>query len=148
MIPHVTAAMRNTPDRDLKLTKVEACVRQIGAAIAAMWLGDHDIAVTLAGAAEDMIDRAESLFAFATDAERIRERGLEKKQVIKHLNRERDWLKHEGSPESMTFELPSAGFMIARAVTKLPPHHGTTSTREFARWWVEYVKFSCFRRAS
>jgi hypothetical protein len=52
------------PDRPLNLTKVEAAIRQVEAAIEALERGDFDVAITLAGAAEDMIDRPGSLFAY------------------------------------------------------------------------------------
>src|SRR5262249_44918174 len=111
------------PDRPFEVNRVQSCLRQIEAAIAALWVGDYDIAITLAGSAEDMFDRPSSLFSFAIDNERIERFGLDKKQVIDHLNRERDWLKHQKEPDTMTFTLRSAGFMIARALTKLAPEH-------------------------
>jgi hypothetical protein len=65
-VTHPDTAME-VPDRPLNLTKVEAAIRQVEAAIEALERGDFDVAITLAGAAEDMIDRPGSLFAYHQD---------------------------------------------------------------------------------
>jgi hypothetical protein len=46
------------PQRTLTVTKEQAATRQVVAAIEAFGRGDYDVATTLAGAAEDMIERA------------------------------------------------------------------------------------------
>ena len=112
-------------DEPLTLTKPEAARRQVEGAIEA--LGVHfDIAITLAGAAEGMIDQPDNLFAYHRDHPRA-----------KDLNAERNWLKHKSGPESMTFTLYSAAFMIARAVTALDPEHCTVPIRAFWHWWTD-----------
>jgi hypothetical protein len=49
--------VKAVPGRCLNLTKAQAASRQVDAAIDALDRGDFDVAVTLASAAEDMIDR-------------------------------------------------------------------------------------------
>ena len=85
------------PGAPLKLTKGEAATRQIEAAIAALVRGHFDIAITLASAAEDMIDRKGShLFAFLRDHPQVN-----KKDWIRHINRHRDWFKHASGSDQV-----------------------------------------------
>ena len=123
-------------DEPLTLTKPEAARRQVEGAIQA--LGVHfNIAITLAGAAEGMIDQPDNLFAYHRDHPRAKELGIQKQELLDHLNAERNWLKHKSGPESMTFTLYSAAFMIARAVTALDPEHCTVPIRAFWHWWTD-----------
>jgi hypothetical protein len=102
----------------IKLTLAEAASRQTNAAIAAFEQGMFDVALTLAGAAEDMIQRkGPHMFQWLRDHAGARER-FSKTEWISGLNMERDWLKHGGAAE-MTIERASAAFMIARAMSKL-----------------------------
>jgi len=63
------------PERSLILTKAEAATRQVEGAIEALVRGHFDIAITLAGAAEDMIDSPDSLFAYHRDHLNAKELG-------------------------------------------------------------------------
>jgi hypothetical protein len=128
------------PDRPLKLSKVNAAIRQVGAAIDALERGDFDVAITLAGAAEDMIDRGRSLFAYHRDHPKAKELGIKKGEVLDHMNKERNWLKHGGAPDMMEITCYSAAFMIARAVTKLSPECCTPRITASVHWWCKYVE--------
>jgi hypothetical protein len=123
------------PDRSLLLTKVEAATRQIEAAIEALARGDFDIVITLAGVAEGMIEKSTSLFAYHRDHPKMRELGMEQKELVAVLNKERDWLKHLTGPETMEITLYSAAFMIPRSLTKLNPQCCTPLMRDFLIWW-------------
>jgi hypothetical protein len=119
--------------KTMTLTKAESALRQVNAAIEAFWRGDFDIAITLSGAAEGMLEREDAhLFSYMRDAPKVQH--VPKKEWIKTLNRERDWLKHSGSEHSATAEIgrADAAFMIARAASKLEnwPHQ----IEEFADW--------------
>lgn len=103
---------------EITVTKSEAATRQIEAAIDALRRGDFDIAITLAGAAEDMIDRDSNyLFAFLRDSDRVSD--VPTKDWIRVLNAERDWLKHSSGPDTLTIEKEAAFIMVARAASKL-----------------------------
>jgi hypothetical protein len=102
----------------LFLTLETAAVRQIDAAIDALEAGMFDVALTLAGAAEGMIERT-GMHIF--DELKRSPEALAKftrKEWISILNMERDWLKH-GGPPSMEIHCSTAAFMIARASTKV-----------------------------
>ena len=123
--------MMHVPTGSLNLSLAEAATRQTNAAIAALEAGMFDIALTLAGAAEDMIER-EGVHMF--QALRAAPRALERfsqKEWISILNMERDWLKHGGAAE-MTIDRASAAFMIARAMSKLD--QWTPKMDEFKIW--------------
>jgi hypothetical protein len=110
--------MMHVPDGSLKLSLAGAATRQTNAAIAAFEQGMFDVALTLAGAAEDMIEReGPHMFQWLRDHPGARER-FSKAEWISGLNMERNWLKHGGAAE-MTIERASAAIMIARAMSKL-----------------------------
>ena len=107
------------PDKPLNLTKIEAATRQVEAAIDALGRGDFDIAITLAGAAEDMFDRPGlHLFAYLRDHPKVQHLD-QKKEWVPALNLERNWLKHPNGPDRMLIGRYAACTMIARAATKL-----------------------------
>jgi hypothetical protein len=104
----------------LTLTKIEGATRQTDAAIEAFWRGDLDIAITLAGAAEGMIEReGDHLFSYLRDSPRVRD--VKSKQWIDTLNQERDWLKHVTPQLAPVLEIrpEHAAIMIARAASKI-----------------------------
>jgi hypothetical protein len=127
------------PTQPLKLTQAEAMVRQIEAAIETLVLGRFDIAITLAGAAEDMKDRSGSLFAYQRDHPKANELGIEEKELRDHMNKERNWLKHGGDQDAIEITRYSAAFMIARAVTKLEPKSCTPPITAFCHWWTDNI---------
>ena len=115
----------------LNLTLVEAATRQTDAAIDALQRGDYDVAVTLAGAAEGMIQReGPHMFAHLRDSPRVEEK-MSKKEWIATLNRELYWLKHGGQNE-MAIECADAAFLITRAASKL--EKWTPKMEEFKLW--------------
>ncbi|MBV8895029.1 MAG: hypothetical protein JO051_00850 [Acidobacteriaceae bacterium] len=117
----------------ITLTKAEGALRQVNAAIEAFWRGDFDIAITLSGAAEGMLDRKGShLFAHMRDASQVQH--VPKKEWIGTLNQERDWLKHNSPEHSTTAEIHrgAAAIMISRAASKL--ENWTPQIEEFRDW--------------
>jgi putative transcriptional regulator len=129
-----------TSDRKtLKITKVEGATRQTVSAIEAFIRGDLDIAITLAGAAEGMLSRQGNyLFSYLRDSPRAQD--VEKKEWVRALNEERDWLKHADPDHATVLELERehAAIMIARAASKLekwPPQ-----IEEFKEWLCENIE--------
>jgi hypothetical protein len=121
----------NVPEGSLNLSLIEAATRQTDAAIAALEQGKFDVAMTLAGAAEGMIEREGfHMFQGLREAPRALER-FSQKEWTSILNMERDWLKHGGVAE-MTSDRASAAFMIARAMSKLD--QWTPKMDEFKVW--------------
>src|SRR5438270_8758000 len=102
----------------LFLTLEKAASRQIDAAIDALQAGNFDVALTLAGAAEGMVERSgRHMFGELKKSPAALE-GFTKREWISILNAERDWLKHGGRPH-MEIHCSTAAFMIARATTKI-----------------------------
>jgi hypothetical protein len=124
------------PERTLTLTKVEGATRQTEAAIEAFVRGDFDIAITLSGAAEGMLERdGPHMFSFLRDSSRVQD--VKKKNWIAVLNNEKEWLKHSSGPETILFERGDAAFMIARAASKL--EKWTPRLEEFKVWLLKNV---------
>src|ERR1700761_7492622 len=137
-MPHRSRFVGPDPcDTSLKLTLTEAAIRQVDAAIDALERGDFDIAVTLAGAAEGMIQR-DGVHAFALVRDRFRPVNERKKDWISALNQERDWLKHGGFDE-MEIESFTAAMMIVRATSKLEKKDWTEKMEEFQVWIKEHI---------
>ncbi|MDA9506135.1 hypothetical protein XI09_16135 [Bradyrhizobium sp. CCBAU 11386] len=123
------------PADPLKLRLAQGAHRQVDAAIDALERGRFDVALTLAGAAEGMIERdSHYLFASLRDNPRLMERIGDKKERIALLNRERDWLKHGGTDE-MQIECLDAALMIARAASKLEVW--TPKMEDFRVWLLQ-----------
>ena len=102
----------------LSLSLHDAASRQVDAAIDALQAGDYDVALTLAGAAEGMIERTgHHLFGWLKQHPKALQR-FAIKAWISILNTVRDWLKHGGQP-AMQISCTDAAFMIARAASKL-----------------------------
>jgi hypothetical protein len=126
--------MMHVPTNSLTLSLAEAATRQTNAAIAALESGMFDIAMTLAGAAEGMIEReGPHMFQGLRAAPRALEQ-FSQKEWTSILNMERDWLKHGGAAE-MTIDRASAAFMIARVMSKLD--QWTPKMDEFKIWLLE-----------
>lgn len=105
----------------LLLTKEQAAVRQIEAAIDAFRIGALDVCITLAGAAEGIFAHRKGSdlhTAYMTDP-----RGIEfgRKELNSLVNRERDWLKHTNDEQDPEIEIAEmdAAVMLVRAMTKL-----------------------------
>jgi len=127
------------PGSVLHITKHEGATRQIEAAIDALQRGDFDVAVTLAGAAEGMLGAPDQphLWPFLRDHPKVSH--IDQKERIEMLNQDRDWLKHltPQSAPTLTLEPLHAGFMIARAASKLEPW--TPKMEEFKEWLLENI---------
>ncbi|TIV71510.1 MAG: hypothetical protein E5V89_09765 [Mesorhizobium sp.] len=106
--------------RVFTLTKQEAAIQQIEAAISAFHAGQFAVTVTLAGAAEDMgPERHGGLWASIRDNP---SRPIEKsKDWIRRLNETRDWLKHDRPEQIRGLAAFEAGLFILRAMDKWEP---------------------------
>jgi hypothetical protein len=106
------------PESELVISKADGAARQIDAAIEALQKGDFDIAITLAGAAEDMIG-TDGLFHILQKSPRRKELGLIEAEW-KIWNNERNWLKHQiNEPPALHLTWFPAAIMIVRAASKL-----------------------------
>jgi hypothetical protein len=116
----------------LILTLEQAMIRQSEAAIRALIRGEYDVALTLAGAAEGMIEReASHLFAVLRDDQRAKQ--IPKREWIATLNGERDWLKH-GGRNQMSIGRFEAALMIARSLSTISDW--TPLMEEFRTWFT------------
>jgi hypothetical protein len=121
------------PATVINVKKSEAAARQVDAAIRALEAGDFDIAITLAGAAEGMLQRdGVHLFKFMLESPRVQE--LDRRDWISTLNTERDWLKHPtpDAGDERQFSRTDAAIMIVRAASKLT--HWSPLMEEFRVW--------------
>jgi hypothetical protein len=119
-----------------------AATQQLEAAIVALEGGLWHIAITLAGAAEGMIERdGDNLYLFSFQKQQSRLLGFKEREVIRHLNRERDWLKHPtpDEPKVMHFGRYPAAVMIARAASKLEQKDWTPRIEAFREWYVANI---------
>jgi hypothetical protein len=118
------------------LTLHDAATRQVDAAIAALQAGNFDVALTLAGAAEGMIERTgHHMFGWLKQHPKAQQRFTQR-EWITILNTERDWLKHGGQP-TMRISIADAAYMIARAASKL--EHWTPQMVAFKIWLLANI---------
>lgn len=111
--------MDGTVRSSMAASKEEGATRQIVAAIEAFVRGDFDVAITLAGAAEGMLEReGTTLFRFVVEHPKVASANPEK-EIIPTINAERDWLKHTSGPEPVQITRAAAAFMIVRAASKI-----------------------------
>lgn len=125
----------------MKLSKLDAAIRHIEAAIAAFEAGHFDIAITLAGAAEGMLPRLEhSLFDRLLNSPRVA--GVDRKKLVAELNGTRDWLKHVTADKPQVIEVPEAEalFLITRAMSHVPPDDWNTRMVSFRPVLLERLK--------
>jgi hypothetical protein len=125
------------PSEKQKITKAQGATKQVEAAIEAIVKGNFAVAITLAGAAEGMLEGdGKEMFQVMLKAP-----GIEKTDQAKWiatLNGERDWLKHvtkEDPRKILEISNLDAGFMIARAASKLDTW--TPIIEEFKIWFFE-----------
>jgi len=127
------------------LTKAEAALRHIEAAIVAFDRNLFDVAITLAGAAEGMAPdpSTASLFEAFRNHPLIITDGVERKKWIGFLDAERNWLKHTGPehPPTMVIDQTAAVIMLVRAISKAQPAFGFQSEaiEAFRDWVIENV---------
>jgi hypothetical protein len=103
------------------MTKKEAALRQITAAIVHFENKEYECAITLASAAERQLSTNKgSKHLFHEVKVRVPPEFENEKHWISWLNRTRDWLKHEMPQWGDEWEVTEAmvAIMIARAITK------------------------------
>lgn len=126
------------PLAKIELTKELAAMRQTYFAMEAFKTGDFDVAITLAGAAEELLPEIDGQDVFS----RLRNdpRGIElfgDKRWSQLVNLERNWLKHQTIEFGVTITVSAmdAAYMIIRAMAKLPKW--TDDMVEFKTWYFE-----------
>ncbi|TIL72285.1 MAG: hypothetical protein E5Y65_26010 [Mesorhizobium sp.] len=106
--------------RVFTVTKQEAAVQQIEAAIAAFSAGHFAVTITLAGAAEDMApEKANGLWTGIRD--NPTRPVPESKVWVGRLNETRNWLKHDRAEDTRALVSFEAGLFILRAMDKWEP---------------------------
>ncbi|RWO49277.1 MAG: hypothetical protein E5Y10_22650 [Mesorhizobium sp.] len=123
--------------RVFTVTRQEAAVQQIEAAIAAFHAGLFAVTVTLAGAAEGMAPEKE-VGLWANLRDNPNRPTPERKEWIRRLNETRDWLKHRGPAETRSLVAFEAGLSILRAMDKWEPW--TAPMVEFKELWFSSPK--------
>jgi hypothetical protein len=129
----------------LTVGKEQAAARQVDAAIDALTRGDFDIAITLAGAAEGMLDRS-GFHAWTFMRDHTLVQHVNKKEWMVALNYERDWLKHStpNFAAEITLTVSDAALMIVRAASKLEVW--SSKVEEFNLWLTSNLE-EVFREA-
>jgi len=127
------------PTEKQKITKAEGAAMQVEAAIEALVKGNFAIAITLAGAAEGMLEGdGKEMFQALLKAPGIEKH--DRKKWIDTLNGELYWLKHVAKDDRKNLEISNldAGFMIARAASKLDTW--TPKIDEFKVWFLKAIE--------
>ena len=126
-----------------RITKKEAAVRQINAAIRHLYNEDYECAVTLAGAAEGMLpdtDEARYIFKELAGVETPPE-FKDQRDWIAWLNAARDWLKHTTPHRGDEWNLTEMDvvIMVLRAVSTFQwtYHQSTLRFEDFYKWCHE-----------
>ncbi|MEP6828027.1 MAG: hypothetical protein ABJA10_08120, partial [Aestuariivirga sp.] len=113
-----------------KYDQLSVAQHQLEGAIANLFLGNWPSAITLAGAAEEVLPEHanfKDLMSIAKD-DVAKQHGVTSKQISDIMNKKRNWLKHDKSndPNSemiVDFSQEDAIIMIIRALTKVMAHH-------------------------
>jgi hypothetical protein len=135
-----------------KISKIQAAQHQLEGAIANLFLGNWSAAITLAGAAEDILPNHQDygdLFTVAKTNGPARH-GRSEKEIAELLNEVRNWLKHHqmGSKEfkaDIEVTQIDAVVMVLRAYTRFCAHHAPIEKNEilsehlgiFENWFRE-----------
>ena len=121
MIELAKNCFRTTESRTL--SKVEAARQQLEGAIANLFLGNWACAITLAGAAEDMLPAVEGKEDLYGVAKSIGSNHFQMtgKETHDFLNDQLIWLKHKtvNKPTTKKFQQDDAIIMIIRGLTRL-----------------------------
>jgi hypothetical protein len=118
--------------RQRTVTKKEAALRQITAAIEHYNKGEYECAITLAGAAEGQLTVKDAdNHLFKQLKERVPPEFKDERDWASWLNATRDWLKHETPQwgDQWVISDYSAGIMISRAITKFNRAYGQVTQR-------------------
>lgn len=102
------------------MSKHEAAHQQIEAAIEAFHRGQFAVAITLAGAAEDMTS-AKSGGLWERMLDHPNRPIMDEKVWKQHLNATRNWLKHDKDAPSRNLVSFEVGLFILRAMDKWEP---------------------------
>ncbi len=121
------------------MTKYQAAVEQIDAAIWAFHQGKFAVATTLAGAAEEMAPGKEDGL-WEKVREHLRRPEPDIKKWTSRLNETRNWLKHDKAEPTRNLVAFEVGFCILRAMDKWEPW--TPLMREFKQLWSTSAKLS------
>lgn len=115
------------------VTKREAARLLIRGALRALKEGDEVCSLTLAGAAEEAMPRADSPTGYdVMKAIRVWMRRESEKAAGNALNAERNWLKHHNADEAPTIEIDAAHVMLLRAMSRYMAVYGFDDlTREY-----------------
>jgi hypothetical protein len=128
------------------VSKREAALNQIRAAVEMYVRGCYDCAITLAGAAEDSLpdhpgSAREAFLTMDVPAEfaaifaEVEERKGRRKGRNEWLNEARDWLKHDKPLRVLQIHRIDAEMMIIRAITKLDEPLWRLGQEH---WWITW----------
>lgn len=117
--------------------KLSAAQHQIEGAIANLFLGNWPAAITLAGAAEEILPSHSTNVDFFTFVKKraAEDNNRSEKEIADILNEQRNWLKHDqiGNPNfkaTQTFSQGEAVSVIVRACSRLYAHLHPMATDE------------------
>ncbi|MEO8757651.1 MAG: hypothetical protein ABI398_07860 [Devosia sp.] len=114
----------------MKMSKRQAVEQLIDGAIRAHESEEHAVAITLAGAAEDAMPDVDQKHIFTVTRDAFighADPGGEpksEKQVVRMLNAERDWLKHNNRNQPDEMDLGGSITWILRAISKFQAMYG------------------------
>jgi hypothetical protein len=123
--------------RVFHMTKREAAIQQIEAAISAFHAGQFAVAITLAGAA-DGIGPAKAGGIWETVRDNPNRPIADRKKWIARLNGTRDWLKHDQEEPTRNLVAFEVGLAIIRAMDKWEPW--SPAMVEFKHLWFNSPK--------
>ena len=110
---------------------------QLEGAIANLFLGNWPTAITLAGAAEEILPEHQTYKSLieVAKADFAKKHNMKSNEIANIMNKQRNWLKHDKSSDpnaesNMDFSQEDAIIMIVRALTKLKAHHAPFDENE------------------
>ena len=119
------------------ITKQQAALRQINAAILHLHAGEHECAITLAGAAEDLLGDTEPDHLWKVLMTR-KPQGHSEKEWATMFNETRNWLKHptETLGDERSIDEFETVIMLIRATSKFIARYGKGSKQmgDFVEW--------------
>jgi hypothetical protein len=120
-----------------RMTKMAAGLEQIEAAIEHFHVRQYACSITLAGAAEDQIERTDDDHLWERLRQQVPE-GAKVKSWLAVFNETRNWLKHPAPQlaNERYIEEYDCVFMLLRAISKFSAHYVRTSEAmdTFTKW--------------
>ena len=117
--------------------QIQAAQHQLEGAIANLFMGNWPAAITLAGAAEDILPPHDSNIDFFSfiKVRAATDHGRSEKQIADMLNELRNWLKHDQTKRSnykavQEITQADAIVMILRAHSRFYSHHAPVEKNE------------------